>query len=334
MKRLLWLAIILAALQAGAARAVTFNCLLTPAVPSFSFGNYGGQFNNNINQTFTVTCTQSRGQSNRGPQTVDWIVNFDPGNSGNTTQEYMLGTNFGGQLNYNLYQDPAHTIPLGGDFDANATEQWNSPGNSPITFAVGQTSSSTTFTVYAEIPASQTGLPADTYNDTMFYNLNDSTGVNYVFFQTINISAAIPASCNLGSAANVAFGALDPSTASGDITVTSHVTELCTLHTPFGVVMDTGLHATTPGDPTTRRMMDATGDYLPYHLYVDTGHTQEIGTTPNTVTGTGNYLFGYGQGTGPGNAVTVNFYAVVKLSDLQIAPAGTYSDTVTVTVYY
>lgn len=330
MKRLLWLAIILAALQAGAAHAL--NCTLTPTVPSFLFGSYGGQFNDNINQTFTVSCTRSRGQS-RTAQTVNWIVTFDPGNSFNTSQEYMTDNTTGTfNLNYNLYQDAAHTIPLGGDVDTNATEQWNSPGNSPITFAVGQTSASTTFTVYAEIPASQTGLPSDTYTDTMFYNLDDSTGVNYVFFQNINISAAIPASCNTGTATNVAFGTLDPSTAIADTTIISNVTESCTLHTPFGVVMDTGLHAATPGDPTTRRMMDAAGDYLPYHLYVDTGHTQEIGTTPNTVTGTGNYLFGYGQGTG--TAVTIPFYAVVKLSDLQVAPAGTYSDTVTVTVYY
>jgi len=64
-------------------------------------------------------------------------------------------------------------------------------------------------------------------------------------------------------------------------------------------------------------------DYLAYRLYSDAGMTTELGAaTSNTVTG-----------TATGATDSINVYAKVAVADnMPIPPAGTYSDTLNITI--
>lgn len=73
-------------------------------------------------------------------------------------------------------------------------------------------------------------------------------------------------------------------------------------------------------------VMTSGGNTQAYQLYKDAAFTQVWGNTigTNTVSGTG-------AGMAVGNAITLNHYAKVTTVS---APAGTYADTVTLTVTY
>ncbi|MGH8397838.1 MAG: Csu type fimbrial protein [Gammaproteobacteria bacterium] len=321
MKWLFWLAMILVALYTGTAHA--YHC--TFSKNNLQFGVYD-PFSSSPNDTtssIVVTCT-SQNNDNGLAFTVNFTVNFTPGNSGTATQEYMLNNDTPQvQMNYNIYADPAHTLILGPGYNQIS-------GSITVPAGSSGTSNSETFTVYGEVPAHLTTLTsgANPYADTLtallsYLDQNGNPATNGP--KNINVRANVQGSCASVTAGDVAFGTLDPSTVNSNEVVTSNVTVNCTNGTPFGVVMDAGLHAATPGDTTTRRMMDTTGDFLPYHLCTDSLCANEIGADL-----TGAYI----TGTGVSGSQSVVFYGMVKLSDLQVAPAGNYSDTVTVTLIY
>ena len=77
------------------------------------------------------------------------------------------------------------------------------------------------------------------------------------------------------------------------------------------------------------RMTDGAADYLNYYFYQDSGYTKLWGTkigTTQTAVGTALPL------TGTGNAGIFPFYFSVPAA--QIVPAGSYTDSVTLTINY
>lgn len=151
---------------------------------------------------------------------------------------------------------------------------------------------------------------------------------------TFTVTATVAASCKTATATNIAFGSLDPSVVTADTYLSDNIKVQCTNKTPFTVLMDAGTNPGTAGNVTTRRMKDSAGDFLPYHLTVANPTTGDIDNV--TPAGAGNVnLTGTGSGTGAGNAATVSFFGLVKLTDLQTAVASTsYTDTITVTISY
>ncbi|MCA1324013.1 spore coat U domain-containing protein [Herbaspirillum sp. alder98] len=133
---------------------------------------------------------------------------------------------------------------------------------------------------------------------------------------SLTISANVVASCTvIGSA--VAFGAYIQTV----VNQTGGITVLCTNGTAYNVGLDagTGAGATT----AARKMTGSGGGTLNYALYRDSGRTNNWGSTigTDTLTGTGNGLT---------QALTV--YGQVAAAQTPLA--GTYSDTVTVTLTY
>lgn len=135
----------------------------------------------------------------------------------------------------------------------------------------------------------------------------------------LRVSLAVQAECKLTSTSELAFGTTG--VISSAITSTGSIGVQCTNTTPFNI----GLNAGTGSGATvsSRKMSSGAGATISYEMYRDAARTQVWGDTvgSNTAAGTGN-----------GAVQTLTVYGRVPV---QTTPAaGSYTDTVTVTVTY
>ncbi|MDO6748540.1 Csu type fimbrial protein [Gilvimarinus sp. 1_MG-2023] len=133
-----------------------------------------------------------------------------------------------------------------------------------------------------------------------------------------NATATVAASCVIDIANNLNFGSI-----SGLINShhdhTTDVSFTCTKNTPWSLSLDHGLHYTSE-----RRMRNnATGQFVSYQLYRDSGRTLPWGDTPGIDTV---------NGSGSGSSQTQTVYG--RVSAPQSVASGNYSDTITVTITY
>ena len=108
---------------------------------------------------------------------------------------------------------------------------------------------------------------------------------------------------------------------SADVTQQSTVSVLCTEGLAYDLKLDAGLNG-SGGDTTTRRMINGAAD-VTYDLYRDSNRTEHWGDDDGVDT--------LGS-IGTGAVQTWPVYGLVPAQDTP--PAGTYLDTVTVTVTY
>lgn len=135
---------------------------------------------------------------------------------------------------------------------------------------------------------------------------------------TLGVSVTISASCAAG-ASTMNFGSA--STGPGDTDATGTVTVTCTKNAAFNVGLDSGQGSTLV---TSRKMKNTlTTDLLNYSLYRDASRTQNWGTTLGTDTL---------ALTGTGIAQSIPVYG--RVPGGQVVPAGSYADTVNMTVSY
>lgn len=133
------------------------------------------------------------------------------------------------------------------------------------------------------------------------------------------------------TAGSVAFGAYDP-LSGGNRDSTGSVTVECTrsLFSAFTVNYEVRLNAGNRGS-FTPRAMNAGADTLEYNLYTDPTRTTIWGDgSSGTVSQSGSLswvLFQFGT-------KTQTFTTYGRIFGAQFVPAGTYSDTITVTVLY
>lgn len=142
---------------------------------------------------------------------------------------------------------------------------------------------------------------------------------------TFQVTATVNANC-LVSATALNFGTYVPT--AGDMDVNSTVSVRCTRNTPFTVALDDG---TTAGGSFAQRLMTNGADTLEYNLYTATARSVVWGDD----TGSTDMVAGTGAGLAVANAQTLTVYG--RLFDSvtnQAAPAGSYADTITVTVTY
>lgn len=123
--------------------------------------------------------------------------------------------------------------------------------------------------------------------------------------------------CTALSASTLDFGS--QGVLSADVDQTSTINVTCTTDAPYTVKLDAGANAGTPGDVDTRRMTDGT-DFVSYNLYSDASG----GAVWDNTTGVSR------NGTGSQEAITVHGRVPAQTTP----PAGTYTDTVTVTLTY
>jgi spore coat protein U-like protein len=138
---------------------------------------------------------------------------------------------------------------------------------------------------------------------------------------TFQVTATVNSACSV-SATDLAFGVYDPTSAIANDN-TSTVTVTCTLATPYDIGLNEGVAA--GATVTTRKMKHASlADLINYSLFSDTGRTTNWGNTVNTDT------VHVASATGAAENHTV--YG--RIATGQYVTAGSYADTITVTITY
>jgi spore coat protein U-like protein len=196
-----------------------------------------------------------------------------------------------------------------------------------------------TITAYGRVPAGQNALIPGSYSNAFS---GAHTLMEWRWAESTLISPTMPSSCTSGgggggttsfpfTATAAVSPACNPSFTVQDIDFGTHgllstsidssatVAPQCTNTTPYQIGLDNGLHAVG----NTRRMRSAGGRHVTYELYRDAGRSQRWGNTVNTDTV---------SATGDGSAQSLPIYA--RVAPQTTPPEGTYSDTVTVTIYY
>lgn len=143
---------------------------------------------------------------------------------------------------------------------------------------------------------------------------------------TLTVKITINKECkvNPGGEATLDFGSYGVVVAN-DIDQKSSISVQCTKNTPYSIGLNAGVNASTEGDVATRRMKGTgANDYVGYQLYSDEGRQTVWGNTEKKDV--------VASKTGDGTAQSYQVYGRVPKS----APiaAGTYTDTVTVTVTF
>lgn len=133
---------------------------------------------------------------------------------------------------------------------------------------------------------------------------------------TFGVTATVNATCTV-AATSLAFGTYSSAVANAQSTIT--VT--CSNTTPYNVGLNAGV--ATGATVTTRQMTGPSGATLNYALYQNSGETTNWGNTSGTDTV---------SGTGNGAAQSLTVYGQIAAG--QYPAAGSYTDTVTATVYY
>lgn len=135
---------------------------------------------------------------------------------------------------------------------------------------------------------------------------------------TFQVTATVVPACTV-SASTLAFGVYDPTSASPTDAATN-VGVTCTNGTAYDVGLDAGAGA---GATIAARKMTHSADTLSYALYTDASRTALWGDTigVNAV-----------AGTGSGALQSLSVYG--RIGAHQTAPAGAYTDTITVTVTF
>lgn len=136
---------------------------------------------------------------------------------------------------------------------------------------------------------------------------------------TLPVSATVISTCTTVTATALAFGNYDP-LAGSNLDGTSTIDVTCSSGTSFSISLNAG----GSGDINSRVMSDGGSGELSYGLYTDASRSTVWGdgSTGSQVTG-----------TGTGSAVQETVYGRIP-SGQNDKPAGSYNDTITVSVDY
>ena len=141
---------------------------------------------------------------------------------------------------------------------------------------------------------------------------------------TFQVTATVVNSCKINSAGNLGFGNYDPTNAT-NVTGNSTISVNCTKGDVYTIALDYGAN----GGSAANRIMASGANNLNYNLYTDVGLTKVW----NNSCGVGNNCDGgTGAGPGGGNAQTYTVYGQIVAG--QNVPAGSYTDTITLTVTF
>ena len=249
-------------------------------------------------------------------------------NLGGTSPRSMTnGTN---QLQYDLYQDAAHSLTWGSI----------TSGTTPISLTLVKpalgTSVTQVVTIYGQIAANQPTVPTVGNASTIYTQgfSGSQTSINAGFYLLgaptcasltasagafpFNVTATVVNNCNI-SATNLNFAATG--VLSSALNATASITAQCTNGDAYRIALNGGTNGTVAARQMTRTGGRGT---VNYQLYVDVGLTTAWGDgTAGTTQATG---------TGTGNSQALTVYGVVPA---QNTPApGAYTDTITATISF
>lgn len=143
---------------------------------------------------------------------------------------------------------------------------------------------------------------------------------------SLTVQIIITAACTV-SAATLNFGtSAGTALLSGNVTASTTVSVTCTNGAPYSIGMNNGANASG----SQRRMANG-ANFINYDLYTDAGYVNAWTTASSSTTCTTANSCVLGTGTGSAQSSTI--HGVVP--SVAVAPAaGTYTDTVTMTVTY
>ena len=300
--------------RASPARAAA-SCAAT-TVSNVNFGSpsllAGGTVDTSA--TLSISCSGMK----KG--TLTYCLSLGAGSGGTSGTTRLMTATGGANLQYNLYQDAARTIP------------WGSKTNTALgivgafTFD-GGSSPTGSFPIYGRILSGQNAAKPVSYSsafsgaDSQFYALTPGAtdcvtgalGPAPAISPPFSVLASPIANCTV-SAGSLSFGTRGSLASNTD--VTGSVNVACTNTTPYTVGLGNGLTGTSP----SARIMTSGSNQATYVLYSDSARTIVwSATTTVGSTGTGSTISHIVYGRVPG----------------QTTPApGAYSDSVVVTVTY
>jgi spore coat protein U-like protein len=313
--RLRALGVLLAVAWAGPAAAAT--CTLSST--TLPFGTYPITTADVTTATVTVSCTKQTGDT-----TFTYDVRLNIGGGSFTTRTLASGAN---TLNFNIYRDLANT-QIWGTGASPSTVNTGSFNFTPV--AVGTTLTQT-FTAYGTIPAhsltNSNDQPPGTYTRDIIATLRRLTPSpqSNLATTTMAVSATINPGCAVVADSTLAFGPYDP-TSGTPVDATTALQFRCTSTSIF----DVGLAGTVG----SRTMAGPGGDTLGYELYRDAARTTAWGSTQDSNTvDADNAADTTGNGISTLNtAQTLTVYGRIPTG--QNMNAGSYSGTLTITLYY
>lgn len=335
--RLLFALLLLAAGTAfvPVAKAAT-TCTATSPILAFATVSTTG--NTDVSATFDVTCS-TFGLALLANAKVRMCLNIGDGaqGGGNLNPRRMLNVT-NDALQFQIYTDAART------------QIWGSLGSPTVPnpllldfdYSVPLLGGSQTrqVTIYGRVPTQLfiagnysnafTGIHTSLnyrYNETLLGTASypasctsgGGGGANPTGAFPFTVTATVPSKCQAYTTTDLDFGSV-PGFVTGNIDQTSTIGMTCTGRTAWQVGLNNGLYASG----SVRRMrLPTLATFVTYELYRDASRSLRWGDTLNTDTA---------QGTGTGTPQTLTVYGRVPAPQTPVA--GSYSDTIVVTITY
>ena len=283
-----------------------------------AFGNVDVVSGGPITTTGTITIACPGGFGNFP---FLWLCISIGVGSNSTSVNNRTMKNGANALNYQLYTDSAMTTI----YQYTPPNQFSVPYNN----TTGATVNSTVYGKILSSPTAPPGSYTDSYSTTAQAQVAG------------NVASTLPGTCGGGSAvltfnvtgtvvanATVSTSTLDFGSTS---TLSSNVDSTATIAvqaTPYSIGLSNGANAS---GSQRRVRLGATSNFINYNLYTDSGHTQAWTTTTSASSCSG------GAGTcvlATGTGLTQNTTVFGRVPSQTIPAAGTFADTVVVTVTF
>lgn len=306
--------------------ATAQTCQVTNT-PTLDFGTVSATANTDAQTTVVVTCQGTTPFTN---SQVTACVFIDEGFPPGVAPRYM-SNDAGALMRYDLYSNPARTQLLG----PTGGSQWIHG----LSFQISGTNpQSITFNIYGRVPAGQAlpaaylyeGVPGPStlrYSNAPFllpaptaencrdgvFPLLGSAGQSQFFFGPVQ--ARVADNCVINLASDLDFGTV--SQLAGTIDQSAEIQMRCATDTAWSMTLDNGQNASNG-----QRRMAFNGNYIAYELYRDPARLIRWGDT---------------RATGANDIGDNNDLALIvhgRVPAQPTPPAGSYQDTITVTLTY
>lgn len=144
---------------------------------------------------------------------------------------------------------------------------------------------------------------------------------------TFNVTTTVVNSCLLGTTSALAFPNYDPTSATATNGSTS-ISVTCTTGDAYVIALNYGAN----GGTAANRIMKSGTNTLNYNLYTDSGYANVWKDSTVCIAGYSGSNCDTGTGAGPATANSYTVYG--QIAAQQNVPAGSYSDTITITVTF